>query len=247
MEYINTSDVKILLEIQKSDYQRSLYETEISLIPVKIKREEDKFAAEKSSWQDSFNALKSLQLRQREAELKASEMQAAIEKYQIQSHSVKDNAAYQSMLAQIEYARTKKDEAETSALMLLDDIEAAALKEKSAKEKMLAAEKSKNSEISKLEERKKELENYVNQENLKKSSLAAGLKDNAVFEKYEVLRNKKPKVIFSLRQNMSGDSSKTICPACNMMLTQHFTGLLRKPDLFVVCPECGAWLCLEDL
>jgi len=244
MEYISTSETALFLEIQKSDYQRSLYETEISLIPAKIKREEDKFLAEKAIWQKCCDGLRSLQLHQRNEELKASEMQAAIEKYQIQSHAVKDNASYQAMLAQIEYSITKKDEAETSALMLLDEIEEASLKEIKAKEKMLECEKAKNEEISRLEARKKDLERHIALEMQKKNAFSEKVKDRAVFEKYEILRKKGKKVIFSLKQPETG---KAICPSCNMMMTQHFAGLLRKPDIFVICPECGAWLCLEDL
>ena len=94
MEYISTSDTKILLDIQASDYQRSLYETEISLMPGKIKCEEDKVSAASSSWQSCYDKLKSLQLRQRAEELKVSELEMSIEKYQEQSHTVKDNDSY---------------------------------------------------------------------------------------------------------------------------------------------------------
>ena len=247
MEYISTSDTKVLLDIQASDYQRSLYETEIALMPGKIRREEEKLAAADTAWQSCYDKLKSLQLSQRAEELKVSELETAIERYQEQSHTVKDNDSYKSMLAQIEYAKTKKDEAETKALLILDEIEICQKDEQAAKLKKTEISKEKDEFLAKLAERKKVLESLIAIEQQKKLSLSGQIKDIKVFDKYENLNKKGKKVIFSIKESDVPADGKVICPACNMMLTQHFSGLLRKPDLFVICPECGAWLCLESI
>ena len=181
------------------------------------------------------------------AELKVSELEMSIEKYQEQSHTVKDNDSYKAMLAQIEYARAKKDEAETNALLILDEIESCQKEEQAARQKKEEIIKAKDEFLAKLEQRKKKLESYIGIEKEKKTSLAAQIKDVKVFDKYESLHKKGKRVIFSIRESDVPADGKAICPSCNMMLTQHFSGLLRKPDLFVVCPECSAWLCLESI
>jgi len=70
MDCIKTADAKLLLEIQKTDFQRSLYEKELSSVPEKIKTEENAFDKEKAAWQVFADKVKSLQLKQRQAEQK---------------------------------------------------------------------------------------------------------------------------------------------------------------------------------
>ena len=246
MEYIGTTETGLMLSIQERDYKIQLCQAELALIPKKIQAEEDKYAKSEKEWRKCYDALKAVQLRQREAELKAGEMDAAIEKYQIQSQSVKDNESYKAMLAQIDYARQKKDEAETNALMLLDEIEQAAKEEQAEKKKLIQHEKDKNAAIGTLEKRKAELLAMIDNTQQEKLSLAEQVHDKAVFDRYEEIRKKGKRVIFKVRDS-ANPAEKAICPSCNMMLTQHFSGLLRKPDLFVICPECGAWLCLEEI
>ena len=185
MDCIKTADAKLLLEIQKTDFQRSLYEKELSSVPEKIKTEENAFEKEKSAWQVFADKVKSLQLKQRQAELKAAETEQTIEKYQFQLHSLKDNAAYQTMLMQIENAKKTKDEAETAALMLLDDIESAQAEEKEAKRNLCACEQKMKDALLKLAERKKQLEAFIAIEQQKKNSLAAKITDKKIFEQYE--------------------------------------------------------------
>ncbi|MCR4820302.1 MAG: hypothetical protein K5838_04160 [Elusimicrobiales bacterium] len=241
MDCIKTADAKLLLEIQKTDFQRSLYEKELSSVPEKIKTEENAFEKEKAAWQVFADKVKSLQLKQRQAELKAAETEQTIEKYQFQLHSLKDNAAYQTMLMQIENAKKTKDEAETAALMLLDDIESAQAEEKEAKRNLCACEQKMKDALLKLAERKKQLEAFIAIEQQKKNSLAAKITDKKIFEQYETVSRKRGRIIFAVKD----DGSKPFCPNCNMSLTANTAGLMRKADTFAVCPECFAWLCRE--
>ena len=244
MDYISTPDVKTLLEIQKTDFQYGLYIDEIASIPEKIKRAEEELRKAETVWQTFAYSLKKIQLRQREAELKVAETENLIEKYQLQIHSVKDNAAYQTMLRQIDNAKTRKDELETSALVLLEDIEKALEEDSRAKQTLEECVKKKEETVAALEKRKQQLEAYAALEKQKKIQLCTKITSREIFDRYEALRTKKKRIIFVVRDVAGGRLS---CPCCNMSVTSSTSGLLKKADTFAVCPECAAWLCLESM
>lgn len=244
MDYISTPDIKLLLEIQRTDFQRGLYMDEIASIPGKISRAEEDFRREEADRQTFSDALKKAQLRQREAELKAAETESLIEKYQLQIHSLKDNAAYQAMLNQIEGAKARKDEFETAALLLLEEIEKAAEEDSIAERRLEECRKKKTETLDSLEKRKNQLEAYASLEKQKKIQLSAKITLKEIFDKYETLRVKKKKIIFAVKDIAGGRLS---CPCCNMSITSRTAGLLHKADTFAVCPECSAWLCLESM
>lgn len=242
MTEIKTPDLRLMLDIQKADYQLSLYLDEISSIPSQQKAEEAAFEKKKSAWQAALNKTKELRLLQRQAELNIEELIHTIEKYQIQTHEVKDNEAYKALLRQIENAQKSKDETETQALLLLDSIEEAEAEEKKQKDILALCEKDKNAAIQKLSDRQKQLEAFAEAERQKKASLKAKLTDIAIFEQYEALYLKRGKTIFMVQEN----NGKYFCPRCSMSLTSQTIGSLKKPNTFAICPNCFAWLCLKE-
>jgi hypothetical protein len=243
METIHTTEAKALVELQKRDTAIDALAARVADVPVKITALNVAFEVKKRSMGAAREALTALQVKKKDVELKIAEADEGIRKHQRELNLVKDNNAFKALLAEIDNDKKKKDELETEELILLEEIDKAAVQEKLIQAEVKKMEEFRNSELSALETAGREAAGKLALEKDERAAAASSLNSD-LLEKYETLRaNRGGLAVAAVHEEPQ--TGKLSCGGCHMSLTPQKTLDVKKQDTLTFCQDCRCLLYLE--
>jgi predicted nucleic acid-binding Zn-ribbon protein len=233
METIHTVEAKALVELQKRDTALDALAAVVAGVPVKVAGLNAVFEEKKKSMGAAREALQALQVKKKGVELKIAEADESIRKHQRDLNLVKDNNAFKALLSEIEHDKQAKDGLETDELVLLEEIDKAAVQDKLIQAEVKKTEGFKDAEISALE-----AEGRAAVEKL------AAARNPDLLERYESLRaNRKGLAVAAVHEEAG--TGKLSCGGCHMSLTPQKTLDVKKADTLTFCQDCRCLLYLE--
>jgi len=245
------------MELSTTWFEALIKIQEIESIILKENKEILKLEKEKKIIYDEFNNI-SEQLKSLENELKQLiitkkeneniliETEEEIKKHQAKLNQVKKEEAYKALNIEIENAKKRKDEIETSIILLIEEIENKNIeiskKKKELEQKRIIKEETNKKieteikkikdKLSAMEKEKIEIENTISDINLK----------NKV---KELLKNKEGLAI--VKANIIENNKKIdyYCGGCNIKLNVSDVNSIKKPNTFVICQNCSRMIYLK--
>ena len=243
METIHTAEAKALVELQKRDTAIDALATRVAGVPVQVAGLNAAFEAKKRSMGAAREALQALQVKKKNAELKIAEADEAIRKHQRDLNLVKDNNAFKALLTEIETDKKNKDDLETEELVLLEEIDKAAVQDKLMQAEVKKTEEFKNSEILVLEAAGREAAEKLAAAKNERAAAASSLNPD-LLERYESLRaNRGGLAVAAVHEEPQ--TGKLSCGGCHMSLTPQKTLDVKKADTLTFCQDCRCLLYLE--
>lgn len=234
MENIKTDEAGALASLQKKDTAIAALSAQAAAVPGRIKALEAALMSRKAALLAGREALATLQLRKKDAELKIAEADEAVRKHQRELNMVKDNDAFKALLSEIEGDKAAKDELETEVLGLLDEMDKAAAREKELAAEFAAEEAKEKAEAAAVAEEGRALAAKLDEARAAREKAAAAISP-ALMETYEALRASRAGVAVAAVSEAGGRMS---CGGCHMALTPQKALDVTKPGTLVVCPDC---------
>lgn len=236
MEIVHTTEVRALVALQRKDTAIDALAARAAEVPVKLAALNRAFEDKKRSMAAAKEALLALQVSKKDAELRIAEAEEGIRKHQRELNLVKENDAFKALLSEIERDKTVKDELETKELMLLEEIDKAAVLEKAEAAEVKKLEAIKNSEAAALEASAGELAAALEAAKKDREEAAADISPG-LLDKYEAIRASRAGLaVAEAYQNQA--TGKFSCGGCHMSLTPQKTVDIKKQDAFAVCADC---------
>jgi predicted nucleic acid-binding Zn-ribbon protein len=243
METIHTVEAKALVELQKRDTALDALAAVVAGVPVKVAGLNAVFEEKKKSMGAAREALQALQVKKKGVELKIAEADESIRKHQRDLNLVKDNNAFKALLSEIEHDKQAKDGLETDELVLLEEIDKAAVQDKLIQAEVKKTEGFKDAEISALEAEGRAAVEKLAAARAERAAAAAALNPD-LLERYESLRaNRKGLAVAAVHEEAG--TGKLSCGGCHMSLTPQKTLDVKKADTLTFCQDCRCLLYLE--
>ncbi|OGR45388.1 MAG: hypothetical protein A2X35_03870 [Elusimicrobia bacterium GWA2_61_42] len=243
METIHTVEAKALVELQKRDTAIDALAARVADVPVKIAALAEAFEEKKRSMSAARDALVALQVKKKGVELKLAEADEGIRKHQRELNLVKDNNAFKALLTEIEHDKQSKDDLETEELVLLEEIDKAAVQDKVMQVEVKKTEDFKNSEVAVLEAAGREAAEKLTAAKGERAAAAAALSPD-LLERYETIRANRRGLAVAAAHEEPG-TGKLSCGGCHMSLTPQKTLDVKKQDTLTFCQDCRCLLYLE--
>lgn len=223
--------IENLLNLQAQDMRIRNLEIKYKTIPGERAKLIAEFEAVKKALAEAKADLQKTEQALKNQEAAAAAAVETMKKLQIQSASVKKNADYQAMLAEIEKCRVKISDIESAQIELLDQIE--------EKKKLLrTAEKNYNSTGRAVQAEVRELDQLkadIIAEAKEKAALVKHLESKVEMNVLEVYKR--------LRASGKGEPLSAIrpggmCSNCNLKLTPQTLNLAAKGNM-ALCDNCS--------
>ncbi len=223
-------DMSRLIALQEHDKQLDVLRAELAKIPEDIEAMRAQVSDEKAAVEAAHEHAQELQARKKERENEMSKNEEGVKKHEIDLNSVKTNEAFKALLKEIEEAKAAVGNLETEIIGLLDEIDAAFLKEKTAKADLEESESENNKKIRVLEDRKGELEARLKGEEEKRAGLTEGVPAD-VSTLYDKTRERRGGI--ALAEVRDGT-----CRACHVRQPPQVLVDLKKGTKIMVCESC---------
>ncbi|MCM2266639.1 MAG: hypothetical protein NDI60_02570 [Elusimicrobiales bacterium] len=244
MEIVHTTEVRALVELQRKDTAIGALTARAAEVPVKLAALRKAFEDKKLSMAAAKEALCALQVAKKDAELRIAEAEEGIRKHQRELNLVKENDAFKALLSEIERDKAVKDELETRELLILEEIDKAAVLEKAEAAEVKKLEGVMNSEAAALEASAAELAAAIEAAKKDRDEAAADISPD-LLDKYEAIRASRAGLAVAAAYQDPA-TGKYSCGGCHMSLTPQKTVDIKKQDAFAVCADCRRLMFLEQ-
>jgi len=235
MPTLPVKDSHLLIELQEKDHAIDRIRLKIDDVPKRIVVIKADFEEKKKSAAEAKAVINNLLVLKKQKELDAAAHDELIKKHQKELNQIKSNDAFKALLAEIEKAKSEKDETETRILQTLDEIDEAVKAEKIIQGQLRSEESGMNVEINNLEKIKADSERELAQMEASRAEFAAGINADAVV-RYEFIRKqRKGTAVVPVKMK---DKSSASCGGCNMALPPQALVDLKKKDVATICDTC---------
>lgn len=232
-----SADIEVLKRAQEFDGQLYQIGEELKTIPVAISGKKKEWESEKAHLAELEDALKKLQLKQKEKEGQLAEKETHVKKLDGQLTQVKTNKEYGALQQEIASLKADNSLLEEDIIKILDEVEAARETVKEEKGRLAQIEKQYQEIEHKLRDEEKTLQ--ASRENLKKQreEITKQIKPD-VKQLYErILAAKEGQALAALRRES--------CSACSMHLRPQLINNILLGETLVLCESCSRILYAE--
>jgi len=223
--------IKILVELQKIDSQAYLLKKELSTYPELERRLAAEFEKKKARVKASEDALKTLQLKQKQKEADLASREDKILKLQGQLYQLKSNKEYTAMEHEIKGQRADKSLLEEEILKLLDLTDQAKADLAKEKEALAKEEKALQAELEKLKERSAELTTAVEAAQNKRKIYVPNIEGRLLSQYERILKSREGLALVPVLNNS--------CGGCHMGLPPQVVNETQQHEKMIVCESCA--------
>lgn len=229
-----TEQIKILVELQKIDFEVHSLRKELAAHPDLQKKIEHQFELKKGSFKAAEDRFKAAQLQQKNKEGDLAQREDKIAKLQAQLYQLKSNKEYSAMELEIKGHKADKSLLEEDILRLLDVVEAE--KVNLGKEKALLAEEEKKTkaELDALKQLANGLEAQIKELEQKRISYAPSIEPRLLSQYERILKGRDGLAIVPV-------TGRT-CGGCNMELPPQVINETQLHDKWITCESCARLL-----
>ncbi len=237
-----SSTMRESIEILKKaqDIDRDIYQAKLRLerIPEERAKIQRDLEAEKIRSTDLEQALRKLQLAQKDKEGQLAAKETNVKKLEGQLSQVKTNKEYAALQQEIASVKADNSLLEEAIIRLFDEVEAAGEEVKKEKERLKQIEKEFAVKTSELAQTEKTAASEI--EDLKKRRIEImSCVDREIRERYDLIVEKKQGLALV---KVTGE----ICGACQLQLRPQVINELRGGEAIVICENCSRILFYEE-
>jgi predicted nucleic acid-binding Zn-ribbon protein len=237
-----SSTMRESIEILKKaqDIDRDIYQAKLRLerIPEERAKIQRDLEAEKVRSTDLEQALRKLQLAQKDKEGQLAAKETNVKKLEGQLSQVKTNKEYAALQQEIASVKADNSLLEEAIIRLFDEVEAAGEEVKKEKERLKQIEKEFAVKTSELAQTEKTAASEI--EDLKKRRIEImSCVDREIRERYDLIVEKKQGLALV---KVTGE----ICGACQLQLRPQVINELRGGEAIVICENCSRILFYEE-
>jgi len=230
--------LKMLIELQKIDFEIFSIKTELATIPDKIKIIDDTIKEKENLFKSNEELVKKLQLKRKDKEVELGGKEEAIKKHQAQLFQLKTNQEYAAMQKEINSLGADKSVLEEAILVLFDEIDAAEKAVNSSKA-VFQQEKAKlDAEKKKIDAEKNEMQSRLDKFLSDRGGFTAGIDKNILARYERILSGKDGQALVEIK----GDA----CGGCNMNLPPQVVNETKMRVNLVICSNCSRILYTND-
>ena len=233
-----TEQINILIQLQKLDEQIYVHNRRKDGIPILIKELDEDFKKKGETLKLEQDALKMLQVKQKDKENELGSKEETIKKCQGQLYQIKTNKEYAAMQQEIKGYEADKSVLEDEIISILDGVEAKKKLMEEHKAKLKEEEKAANVEKEKVNSELKEIEQKLSALNAQRSEMAPKI-DKKMLNKYErILKGKKGMAMVPVRDDS--------CGGCHLNLPPQVINEIRMKNELIFCESCARILFIEE-
>lgn len=236
MSIIQSSGIKILIELQEKDGKIDELSNQINLIPEQISRLTEDFEESKKTALLKKDEILKTQILKKEKEMELSDKEEAIKKHQTELNMIRDNNAFKALLVEIEGAKKSKDAIETEILTIMEEIDRKVAEEKKLQKELREMEEKKNEKTGELETNKKNLEEKLAKLEEERKEFVLNI-EPSLLSRYDYIRRQR-KGVAVVRAKEDHQNHVISCGGCNMALTPQTVVDIKKKDVIVLCENC---------
>lgn len=221
----------ILMKAREIDQQ--LYDAELALgeIPQARAEKKSEFEREKAHLRELEDALKKLQLKQKEKEGELAQKEGNVKKLDGQLSQVKTNKEYATLQQEIASLKADNSLLEEDIIKILDEIEAASEEVKKEKVRLQECEKKYQAEEKQIDAQEKQSKDIVEKFKGQRQSIINQLPPD-VQELYEKILAKKQGRALAPVQGQA-------CGACQIHIRPQVLNEIMLGDALVLCENCS--------
>lgn len=223
--------IKQLIELQKIDSEIYQLKKDLAAGPISQKQCEEAFEKKKTGLKASEDALKALQLKQREKESELQAKEEKIKKLQSQLYQLKSNKEYSAMELEIKGLKADLSLLEEDILRLLDSLDQAKSKCAEEKERLAGEEKKFKQEMEAIQKKISDIHADLAGWEEKRKAFTVNLDAKLAVQYEKVLKSREGLALVPVRQNS--------CAGCHMELPPQVVNLVMMQEEIVVCESCS--------
>jgi len=171
-------------------------------------------------------------VKQKEVEIES--LRQKIAKFREQQFQIKSNEEFKVLNREIAVLQENIRGLEDGEIELMETVEQTRQEENGLKAELLKAEGAVQGEFQRFDERFKNLEAEVQQLQLDRQGLVAGIPDDWLSRYNRVMENRKDVALVSVEKNA--------CGGCHMKLPPHVLQDIKRADAIITCSFCGRLL-----
>lgn len=231
-------DLKLLLELQKIDYDIGELERSKDYMPDMMGSLQSEIDNAKKALADAEAELASLTAHAKTDELELTSMQEDLQRYQSQMMSIKTNKEYDALVHEIDALKTRISEKETEILSSEERAEELSGAMEGLKSNAEQISENNGKQLVSLQERIDTVADKVRERDHERQKLVAQV-SRATMSVYErVRRGKGAQVVVSVRKGACSGCFKTVPP-------QRLQEIKRGVKV-IMCDSCGRMLTPEE-
>ncbi len=220
-----------LLIVQERDNQLAAWRRELESLPVRRKEIEDQIAAARQALEEARNRIASHQASVKKWELEIETGRQQILKLKEQQFQIKTNEEYRTLGREITHLADHKNGLEERAIEAMEQVEQVKTEAADRKEKLDRESARIQEQLSRLEERRVQIERDVGGLQAERDRLAEGIDPVWLARYNHVMDHKKDKALAAV--------VKSACGQCHMTLPPQVIHDTRRSEGIVTCSFCG--------
>jgi len=231
MPIVWSEQLSALLDLQKIDSRIFVLERELAEKPAQKRDLETVFEAKKSQMKASENALKAMQMKQKDRENDLASKETNIKKYMAQQSLVKTNQEYSALTKEINGQKADCSIFEEDILKLMDEIEQQKSIVEADRQKVAGIEKECKAQLATIDARCDAIKTEIAGLQAERAKFVPAV-EKTLLPQYERILKKKDGVALV---PLSGES----CSGCHMSVRAQTVTEIRMKDKMIACEVCG--------
>jgi len=223
--------IKILVELQKIDAEAYLLRKDLSTHPELQKQSVAEFEKKKTRTKAAEDALKALQLKQKQKESDLASREDKILKLQGQLYQLKSNKEYSAMDHEIKGQKADKSLLEEEILTILDAADQAKADLVKEKEALTKEEKTHQAELDSLKIRSAELIAAIEAEEHKRKSYVPNIEPRLLSQYERILKSREGLALVPVVNNS--------CGGCHLGLPPQVVNETQQHEKMIICESCA--------
>lgn len=223
--------IKILVELQKIDAGIYRLRKDLSTHPELQKQSAAEFEKKKTRMKAAEDALKALQLKQKQKESDLASREDKILKLQGQLYQLKNNKEYSAMDHEIKGHKADKSLLEEEILKILDAADQAKADLAKEKEALTKEEKAHQAELDQLKKVSAELMAGIAAEEEKRKSYVPNIEPRLLSQYERILKSREGLALVPVVNNS--------CGGCHLGLPPQVVNETQQHEKMIVCESCA--------
>ena len=230
---MDSSDIQLLLSLQKVDQEISDLEKLINQIPKEIENLKKQNEELVYKFEKVHTDIKKLEALKREKELDIQSYEDRILKIQDALDKVRTNEEYKALLREKAQAEEAIMEIEDEILVIMEDIENLQKEEEKLKQILEKEKEEIQKKIKQKEEQLEQVKQKLQKIKEERENLIKSMK-TPLLSKYEMIKKKRGSAVAVV------DSDT--CTGCYLIIPPKVYSSLVKGEKLLTCPHCGRFL-----
>ena len=223
--------IKVLVELQKIDSQIYRLKKELGTHPGEQKMLDQEFEKKKGRLKAAEEALKALQLKQKQKESDLAAREDKITKLQGQLYQLKSNKEYSAMELEIKGMKADKSVLEEDVLRLLEEVDQAKAALTKEKEALSSEEKNYKERSDALKKKAVEIENAAREHEENRGHFTPNVEKHLLMQYERLLKGCEGLALVPVLNNS--------CGGCHMGLTPQMVNETRQFEKWILCESCA--------